>query len=132
MLYEAGRTLCSMDIDFKIVRAYSSYLRPCLVRSRSRGYGRFVGLAMRYSDLALDRISERIRLIGSDKWQTVIESALDDEINHISKEKIGKEGFLEVDPLFGYYASGSQQVIKRLRSEKGVDAERAFVLGDLR
>lgn len=131
MLYEAGRTLCSMDIDFKIVRAYSSYLRPCLVRSRSRGYGRFEGLAMRYSDLALDRISERIRLIGGEKWQAVIESALEDEINHISKEKIGKEGFFEVDPLFGYYASGSQQVIKRLRTEKGIDAERVFLVGDL-
>jgi hypothetical protein len=95
-----------------------------------KGYGRFESLAIRYSDLALNRINERIRSIDSEKWQSIIDSALADEIKHISKEKIGKEGFFEVDPLYGYYASGSQQVIKRLRTEKGIDAERAFVVGD--
>ena len=86
---------------------------------------------MRYSNLALGRIRERFSLTGSEKWQAVIKAALADEINHISKEKIGREGFFEVDPLFGYYAFGSQQVIKRLRTEEGVDAERAFVAGYL-
>lgn len=130
MLYEAGRTLCAMSIDFRIVRAYSSYLRPCLVRSRSRGYGRFESLAIKYSVLALERIRDRFGSIGGDAWQVVIENALTDEVKHTSKEKIGKEGFFEVDPLFGYYVSGSQQVIKRLRSEKGIESELSFVFGD--
>lgn len=130
MLYEAGRTLCAMDIDFKTVRAYSSYLRPCLVRSRSRGYGRFESLAIHFSDLALKRISEHIRTNGSENWQSVIDLALEDEIRHISKEKIGKEGLFEVDPLFGYYASGYQDVIKCLCTEDGIEAERAFIAGN--
>ncbi|SMD01136.1 hypothetical protein [Primorskyibacter flagellatus] len=127
LLYEAGRTLCSMSDDFKLVRAYSSYLRPCLVRARSRRYGRFVYLAERYSSFALKEMKEKIENSTPEAWSKVIEMALSDEIKHASKEKLGDEGFFEVDPLFGYYVSGSQNIIRKLLSVDGVEDELRFV-----
>jgi hypothetical protein len=68
-----------------------------------------------------------MRSLGVEEWQAVIDSALADEVKHVSKEKMGREGFFEVDPLFGYYASGSQEVIRRLSTESGIDSEYAFL-----
>lgn len=127
MLYEAGRTLCAMN---KHIRAYASYFRPLLVRSRSRGFSRFVDLATRHSKVVVELVkATHVRMTG-EEWDEVIQLIKGEEEKHVNKEKLGREGILEVDPLFGYYISGSQDVIEQFRTVEGIDEEFEFILGD--
>lgn len=125
MLYEAGRTLCAMN---KHIRAYASYLRPLLVRSKSRGFSRFVELATRHSEVVVELVKTTHKRMTAEEWSGIIQLIKDEEEQHVTKEKLGREGVLEVDPLFGYYISGSQDVIERFRTVEGIDEEIDFIL----
>lgn len=124
MLYEAGRALCAMD---KHVRAYASYLRPLLVRSRSRGFGRHVELASRHSIAVINLVRSTRSSMNSEDWDATIQLIKNEEEKHVNNEKAGREGVLELDPLFGYYISGSQEVIERFRNADGIEQELEFI-----
>ncbi|MDP7342030.1 MAG: hypothetical protein QF767_01380, partial [Alphaproteobacteria bacterium] len=124
MLYEAGRTLCAMD---KHIRAYASYLRPCFVRAKGRNFNKYVILARKRSDTVLTTVRKAYADSDSEAWDSTIDSTKQEEEKHANKEKLGSEGFFNVDPLFGYYISGSQDGIERFRTLDGVAYEECFM-----
>ena len=123
-LYEHGRT---MQEEGDTLRAYASYLRPCLVRAQGRLFYRIAKIAYRHASNCLDQMV--LQLQNSKEWAQTVDKASKNERKHISMDtKTYRDGLIDRDPLFGYYFADAVNVIEGLRSLKGIEAEREFLL----
>ncbi len=121
-LLEAGRIMIAKG---KFVRAYSTYLRPCILRARSRGYPRQEKRARHHGSIALNKALDLQR--KDDKtWQAHLEEADAEQGRLRDDERPVNIDLPPLDPLFGYSTSEADRTIRALR-EKGIEAELAFV-----
>lgn len=113
-MLEAGRLLKD---DERELRAYASYLRPCLERSVARGYVRDASRAAELALGALDEIENR-RKAGSKAWQDFVELQLAEEMRYQEKDEPRSSDGYPLDPLYGYSFADSRDLISRFASEE--------------
>lgn len=120
---EAGMVLSSVG---QYVRAYTSYLRPCMLRAEGRKYRRFNQLAKDQAIVVLENIRLNHENLSDGEWQDLINSAVKQEEIHIRRET-STRNTAEIDPLFSFYVPSSIRLIKKLGKVDFIDAQLEFV-----
>lgn len=134
-LNEAGRVLGSRGDP---IRAYATYLKPCLVRARTRGFLREAQQAAVQAMRMLEAISvarddaEQARAGASQSWEARLEAAIAGHRQLVADtEHIFSGDILERDPLYAYAIADAENVIWSLRVPAVIEAEhqkiRAFI-----
>lgn len=113
MLLEAGRILYYQG---RHERAYAAYLRPCLVRSRSRHYARTAKHARHYAQLCLENLLNRVPAGG---WESeVVAERLKPRGRYLEGPSAGG-----IDPMHSYDPAEVVRWIPRLRSHDALVIE---------
>jgi tetratricopeptide (TPR) repeat protein len=123
-LNEAGRVLGTRDP----VRAYATYLKPCMVRARARGFLREAQQAATQASILLEAIRKAYDAAGqpnaSPSWAAQLDAAVDEHRKLIaSTEHIFSGDFQEKDPLYAYAIADAEEVIWSLKDPAVIDAE---------
>lgn len=117
MLLEAGRILYYQG---RYERAYAAYLRPCLVRARSRGYCRPAEQARRYAQYCLQALIKQVPDQGWPREQ--IGTRLKPNGDYL----LGATGE-KIDPLHSYDAAEVERWIPRLENREALFKEIALL-----
>lgn len=138
-LNEAGRVLAGCGDP---IRAYATYLRPCMGRAKARGFRREAEQAAAQSIEALEAV--RVLFLdceaqlnkGGKTWIEHLAEAVSKHRKLISDaEDIFRGGPFEKDPLFAYAIADAEGVIETLRTSPEIDQHLKDVskeLSDLR
>lgn len=111
-LLEAAQVL--MD-DNRPVRAYASYLRPCLRRTAALGFRREEGLARSLAIDALEGAASAAEAIGEAEWRKVLKLEAEADKAYRSRDRPNDEDRDMKDPLYGY-ALGQDEADAVIRS----------------
>lgn len=124
-LNEAGHVLGGLGDH---IRAYATYLRPCIGRAKARGFRREASKAAAVALRSLAAIRQSFDKCQTQpttsqiEWTEVLKAAL---IKHqklvIDAEDIFRGGALEKDPLFAYAIVDAEAVILELDSGEKID-----------
>ena len=117
-LLEAGRILAAKGMH---VRAYSSYLRPCVLRAQSRGYARQEAAALRYAVQALENCRTKLRKMTTEDWRAHIDEQIETQKLLRQNDKPRSFGRFARDPLYGYSIAESETVIGELANIEGIE-----------
>lgn len=120
-LLEAGLSLAAQG---KIIRAYTSYLRPCLIRSISQSHR---SEAERSAVVARDTLNSIINLAQSlpnEEWQALRVTCIKEEQDDRPNDAPSTAGLNPRDPLYGFEVRYSTELI-----EKMIDV--GFIRGEL-
>jgi tetratricopeptide (TPR) repeat protein len=124
-LLEAGRILVAKGMS---LRAYASYLRPCILRARSRGYTRQEAIALKYAAQALEDSKARLRETPPDEWHRHVHEQIDMQRALRQKDKPRSFGRSARDPLYGYSIAESESVIGDLARIEGIERHKNDLL----
>lgn len=134
-LNEAGRVLTDLSDP---IRAYATYLRPCIVRARVRGFRRDAQQAAVHARIALHQIHALFEqyggAVGEDgaSWSTFLEAAKEKQRKLVTvSEQSFHEGTFGRDPLFAYAIADAETVIDDLRGLEQISRHINDVDGDI-
>jgi len=118
-LNEAGRVLTDLSDP---IRAYATYLRPCIVRARARGFRRDAQQAAAHAKVALQQIHALFERYGDAAgddgagWSALLDAAKEKQRKLVTvSEQNFHEGTFGRDPLFAYAIADAEIVIDELR-----------------
>jgi hypothetical protein len=127
-LNEAGRIVSSRGDP---IRAYATYMKPCLVRARARGFRREAQQAAEHALSILDAIEaaqhdvEQAQAGAIQGWKARLEAAVAGHKKLIAAtEHIFGGDILERDPLYAYAITDAENLIWSLRNSADIESER--------
>jgi hypothetical protein len=95
-LNEAGRVLTDLSDP---IRAYATYLRPCIVRARARGFRRDAQQAATHAKIALQQIQALFERHDGAGWSALLEAAKEKQRQLVTvSEQNFHEGTFGRDP----------------------------------
>lgn len=131
-LNEAGRVLADRDP----IRAYATYLRPCLARAKARGFMREAQQAAAQALIVLTSIEKDFKDVGelgegADlRWEEKLETAVAGHRELInSTEYVFSGDMLERDPLYAYAIVDAENIIRNLCDATMIEIERNNING---
>jgi hypothetical protein len=120
-LNEAGRVLHGLDDP---IRAYATYLRPCVSRAKAHGFRRDAEQASAQAIDALLEVRRRCseNLAKEQSWVAVLDEAKAKHRSLVaSVEEIAQDDLFGRDPLFAYAIADAERVIDDLDSCDAID-----------
>lgn len=118
-LNEAARVLSGLGDP---IRAYATYLRPCIGRSLARGFRREAVQAATQAKRCLEDVRRRSDENGNNgNWSKVLSEAVDRQKKLVAEaDDIFRGGPFEKDPLFAYAVADAEKFIVGLNNSAAI------------
>jgi tetratricopeptide (TPR) repeat protein len=132
-LNEAGRVLCARGDP---IRAYATYLHPCIGRAKAHGFLRDAAQAAAQAATCLKDVrrlcEENMAAAKEGSWRAALDEAKSNHRKLISSvEDVAQDDLFGRDPLFAYAVADAQRVIDDLASCEEIDRHIADVEREL-